>query len=66
MTYAILGYAMIAVITILLLTNKANPIIAFICIPPIFALIAGYSISDINGFINEYLKRQSLGNLKEK
>lgn len=51
MTYAILGYAMIAVITILLLTNKANPIIAFIFIPPIFALIAGYSISDINGFI---------------
>lgn len=47
MTYAILGYAMIAIIVILLLTNKANPIMAFIIIPPIIALIAGYSISEI-------------------
>lgn len=51
MTYAVLGYAMIAIIVILLLTNKANPIMAFIIIPPIVALVAGYSISEINDFI---------------
>lgn len=49
--YAVLGYAMIAVIVILLLTNKANPIMAFIIVPPIFALIAGYTITEINDFI---------------
>lgn len=51
MTYAILGYAMIAIIVILLLTNKANPIMAFIIIPPVIALIAGYTIPEINDFI---------------
>lgn len=51
MTYAVLGYAMIALIVILLLTNKANPIMAFIIVPPIIALTAGYSISEINDFI---------------
>ena len=51
MTYAVLGYTMIALIVILLLTNKANPIMAFIIVPPIIALTAGYSISEINDFI---------------
>ena len=51
MTYAVLGYAMIALIVLLLLTNKANPIMAFIIVPPIIALTAGYSISEINDFI---------------
>lgn len=51
MTYAILGYGMIALIVILLLTNKANPIMAFIIIPPIIGLAAGYSLSEINDFI---------------
>lgn len=49
--YAILGYAMIILITVLLLTNKVNPIVGFIVIPPVFALIAGYSLSEINDFI---------------
>lgn len=49
--YAILGYAMIAIIVILLLTNKANPIMAFTIVPPVIALIAGYTIADINNFI---------------
>lgn len=51
MTYAVLGYAMIILITVLLLTKKIEPIIGFIVIPPVFALIAGYSFDDINGFI---------------
>ena len=51
MSYAILGYAMIAVIVVLLLKNKVNPMVGFIVIPPIFALLAGYSFSEINDFI---------------
>ena len=51
MTYAILGYLMIALIVILLLTNKANPIMAFIIIPPVIALVAGYTFKEINDFI---------------
>lgn len=51
MSYAILGYVMIAVIVVLLLKNKVNPMVGFIVIPPIFALLAGYSFSDINDFI---------------
>ena len=34
MSYAILGYLMIALIVVLLLTNKATPITAFVIIPP--------------------------------
>ena len=41
MSYAILGYLMIALIVVLLLTNKATPITAFVIIPPIVALVAG-------------------------
>ena len=51
MSYAVLGYFMIALLVVLLLSNKANPIVGFIIIPPIIALLARYSISDINGFI---------------
>ena len=51
MSYAILGYLMIALIVVLLLTNKATPITAFVIIPPIVALVAGYSIEEVNGFI---------------
>lgn len=51
MSYAILGYVMIAVIVVLLLKNKVNPMVGFIVIPPVFALLAGYSFSDINDFI---------------
>ena len=51
MSYAVLGYVMIAVIVALLLTKKANPIMAFIVIPPIFALLAGYTLNETNDFI---------------
>lgn len=51
MSYAILGYVMIAVIVVLLLKNKVNPMVGFIVIPPVFALLAGYSFSEINDFI---------------
>ncbi len=51
MTYAILGYLMIALIVLLLLKNKANPIMAFTLIPPVIALLAGYTLEDINTFI---------------
>lgn len=53
MSYALLGYLMIALIVVLLLTNKTTPMLAFIVIPPIFALIAGYGLSDINDFIKK-------------
>ena len=51
MNYAILGYLMIALIVVLLLTNRATPMIAFILIPPIIAFIAGYTVDEINDFI---------------
>ena len=51
MMYAILGYAMIILLTVLLLTKKVEPIVGFTIVPPVFALIAGYSISEIGGFI---------------
>ena len=51
MMYAILGYAMIALLIVLLLRNKITPYLGFIIIPPIFALLAGYSLDDLNKFM---------------
>jgi CitMHS family citrate-Mg2+:H+ or citrate-Ca2+:H+ symporter len=50
--YAILGYAMTFLIVGLLLTKKVTPMVAFITIPPVVSLLAGYSIAEVSGFIS--------------
>lgn len=50
MQLAILGYLMMALLMFILLKGKMTPITAFVIIPPIFALAAGFSISEISEF----------------
>lgn len=47
---ALIGFLMIAVILILLLTQRVNPIIALAGIPFVFALIAGFTIQEVSKF----------------
>ena len=51
MTTAV-GFIMLAIIVILLLTNKTSIIPVFGIIPIVAALILGYGLKDIQGFMN--------------
>lgn len=51
--FAILGYSMVIFMIVLLLKKKLTPVMAFILLPPIAALIAGYSVSEIADFIKQ-------------
>lgn len=46
-----LGFLTMALIIILLLKNKTVPAIAFITVPTLIALIAGFSVVEVGGFI---------------
>lgn len=50
------GFLMLAVIVVLLLTNKTSIIPVFGIIPIIAALILGYGLKDIQGFMNDGFK----------
>lgn len=50
------GFVMLAVIVVLLLTNKTSIIPVFGIIPIIAALILGYGLSEIQGFMNDGFK----------
>lgn len=52
----LVGFLMLAVIVVLLLTNKTSIIPVFGIIPIIAALILGYGLKDIQGFMNEGFK----------
>ncbi|MDR3259569.1 MAG: hypothetical protein LBT51_08185 [Fusobacteriaceae bacterium] len=51
MNLTILGFLMLAVITILVLSNRVNLIAAFSAIPLLFALLGGFDIKKISGFV---------------
>jgi len=51
MYLAILGYSMMALLIFVLLKGKLTPVVAFVILPPVFALLAGFSIFDISGFV---------------
>ncbi len=52
----VVGFLMLAVIVVLLLTNKTSIIPVFGIIPIIAALILGYGLKDIQGFMNDGFK----------
>lgn len=51
MSLALIAILMIAACFILVLSKKVHMIIPFIVIPIMFALLAGFSLSDISGFV---------------
>jgi len=51
MKLAILGYLMMALLMFILLKGKMTPIVAFVVIPPIFALFAGFNFLEISEFV---------------
>lgn len=51
MYLAILGYVMIALLMLILLKGKMTPVVAFVVIPPIFAVLAGYGPVEISSFV---------------
>jgi len=51
MYLAILGYSMMALMIFVLLKGKLTPVVAFVILPPVFALLAGFSISQISEFV---------------
>jgi CitMHS family citrate-Mg2+:H+ or citrate-Ca2+:H+ symporter len=55
----VIGFSIIVLIVVLLMTGKANPIIAMSAIPVIGAFCAGYGITDISGFIEHGLRKVS-------
>lgn len=50
---AILGFLLCIVIVVLLVKKWGNNIFAFVIVPPIFALLAGYSLKEISKFIKD-------------
>ena len=53
MYLAFLGYLLIIVMMIGLLKNKLTPVVAFVVLPVVFGLLAGFSPSEIGGFAKE-------------
>ena len=50
---AALGFIMLAIIVVLLISNKTSIIPVFGIIPILAALVLGYGLKDIQGFMNE-------------
>lgn len=49
------GFLTIGVILALLLTNRVAAVVALVAVPIVFALISGYSLSDIGEFVSDGL-----------
>ncbi len=49
------GFLTIGVILALLLTNRVAAVVALVAVPIIFALITGYSLGEIGGFVSDGL-----------
>lgn len=52
---AVIGFVSLAILMWVLLKGMTSPVIPFILIPVVTALIAGFSIGDINGFVKSGL-----------
>lgn len=50
---AFLGYALIIIMIVGLLKKKLIPVVAFAILPPIFGLLAGFSIFELSDFVVE-------------
>lgn len=55
MMLSVLGYLTIAVILTLLLTNRVAAVVALAGVPVVTALIAGFSVEEVGGFVSEGL-----------
>ena len=53
MFVATIGFIMVIAIVALLLKGKMSPIVVLITVPTIAALIMGYSVAEVGGFIKE-------------
>ena len=51
-----MGFIMLAIIVVLLISNKTSIIPVFGIIPIVAALILGYGLKDIQGFMNDGFK----------
>lgn len=52
---SLLGFLTIAVILVLLLTNRVAAVVALVCVPVVAALIAGNTPAEISGFVTDGL-----------
>ena len=52
-----IGFALVATCVALLLSGRASPFVTFSTLPVIFALIAGFSTSEIQGFFESGLHK---------
>lgn len=59
MSQIIIGFLTIAVLMYVLIKGKTSPIVAFILIPIVSALIAGFSLSETGAFIESGIKTMS-------
>ncbi len=48
---ALIGFLLMAVLMLVLIKSWVSPPVAFICLPLVAALVAGFSLEDIGGFI---------------
>jgi citrate-Mg2+:H+ or citrate-Ca2+:H+ symporter, CitMHS family len=53
---ATLGILMVLTILVLLVTNKASPVVGFVLVPLIVALVAGFGLGEIGGFMGAGLR----------
>ena len=51
MSLALIAILMIAACFVLVLSKKVHMIVPFIVIPIVFALVAGFSLSEVSGFV---------------
>ena len=49
----LIGFLTMAIIILLLLRSKTIPAIAFVAVPTVMALIAGFSVGEIGGFVKK-------------
>lgn len=49
----LIGFLTMAIIILLLLRSKTIPAIAFVAVPTVMALIAGFSVEEIGGFVKK-------------
>ena len=53
---ATLGILMVLTILVLLITNKASPVAGFVLVPLVVALVAGFGLGEIGGFMGTGLR----------
>ena len=57
---ALIGFTLMIILMIVLIKSWVSPPVAFIGLPLIAAVIAGFSVADIGGFIGIHVKHSSV------